>query len=165
MPAEYDICFATPDDISGILALQDPNLVERGGGLSVRQNANWFRRAILDKSVVVARKNAKVVGYALGTSLEAKAHIPIIKAMLRIFPPPPDCYLYGPVCVAKSERGKGIAALLFNELQTHKNGRPAMTFIRADNAVSLRMHRKIGMNELGSFEADGIPHIAFSYER
>ncbi len=138
MPAEYDISLATPDDVPGILALQEPNLVERGGGLSVRQNADWFRRAILDKSVVVARSNGKVVGYVLGTSLAAKAHIPIIQAMLRAFPPPPDCYLYGPVCVAESERGKGLAVLLFKELQTHMNGRPTMTFIRADNLMSLK---------------------------
>ncbi len=163
MPAEYDICLATPDDISGILALQEPNLVERGGGLSVRQNADWFRRAILDKSVVVARKNGQVVGYALGTSLAAKAHIPIIQAMLRVFPPPRDCYLYGPVCVGETERGNGIAAVLFKELQTHMNGRPAMTFIRADNPVSLRAHRKMGMNELGNFTANGVVHIAFEY--
>ncbi len=149
--AEYEICLATPDDIPGILALQEPNLVERGGGLSVRQSADWFRRAILDKSVVVGRENGKVVGYVLGTSLAAKAHIPIIQAMLRVFPPPPDCYLYGPVCVAESERGKGLAFALFKELRTHMNGRPAMTFIRADNPVSLRAHRKMGMNELGNF--------------
>ncbi len=164
MPAEYDICLATPDDVSGILALQESNLAAQGGGLSVRQSSDWFRLAILDKSVVVARKNGKVIGYALGTSLAAKAHIPIIQAMLHVFPPPADCYLYGPVCVAQSERGKGIAALLFNELQTHMTGRPAMTFIRADNSISLRTHRKMGMNELGNFTVDGVAHIAFSYK-
>lgn len=164
MPAEYDISLATPDDVPGILALQEPNLVERGGGLSVRQNADWFRRAILDKSVVVARNNDKVVGYVLGTSLAAKAHIPIVQAMLRVFPAPPDCYLYGPVCVAESERRKGLAALLFKELQTHMNGRPAMTFIRADNAVSLRAHRKMGMTKLGNFTAEGVDYIALGYE-
>ena len=163
MLTEYDICPATLDDVPGIIELQEPNLVERGGGLSVRQNADWFGRAIRDNSVVVARKNGKVVGYALGTSLAAKAHIPIIQAMLRAFPPPPECYLYGPVCVAESERGKGIAALLCNELQTNMNGRPAMTFIRADNSISLHAHRKMRMNELGSFTADGIDYIAFSY--
>ncbi len=164
MSAEYDISLATPDDVPGILALQEPNLVERGGGLSVRQSADWFRRAILDKSVIVARNDGKVVGYVLGTSLAAKAHIPIIQAMLRVFPPLPDCYLYGPVCVAENERGKGLAAVLFKELQNHMNGRPAMTFIRADNPISLRAHRKMEMNELGNFTAEGVAYIAFSYK-
>jgi predicted GNAT family acetyltransferase len=85
--------------------------------------------------------------------------------MFRVFPPLPGCYLYGPVCVAERERGKGLAAALFEELQTHVNGRPAMTFIRADNPISLRAHRKMGMNELGNFTAEGVAYIALSYER
>ena len=71
----YEISLATPDDIPGILTLQKPNLIERGGGLSVRQTADWFRHAILDKSLVVGRRDGKVVGYVMGTSMAANAHI------------------------------------------------------------------------------------------
>ena len=83
--------------------------------------------------------------------------------MLRAFPATPDCYLYGPVCVAETERGKGLAAALFDILQTHMGGRPAMTFVRADNAPSLRAHRKMGMQDLGTFMSEGVLHIAFTY--
>jgi hypothetical protein len=62
--------------------------------LSVRQPADWFTKAILEKSVVVARRDGKVVGYVLGTSLAANAHIPIIQAMLSAYPGPSECYLY-----------------------------------------------------------------------
>ena len=93
MVADYEIALATPDDIPGILSLQEPNLVERGGGLSVRQTADWYRNAIVEKSVVVGRREGKVVGYVLGTSLAAKAHVAIIQTMLRTFPAPPDRYL------------------------------------------------------------------------
>jgi GNAT superfamily N-acetyltransferase len=163
MTADYEIALATTDDIPGILTLQEPNLVERGGGLSVRQTADWFRNAIVEKSVVVGRRDGKVVGYVLGTSLAAKAHVAIIQAMLRAFPPPPDCYLYGPVCVAETERGKGLAAALFEVLKMHTGGRPAMTFVRADNGPSMRAHRKMGMRELGTFMSEGVPHIALTY--
>ena len=78
MIAGYEISFATPNDIPGFLTLQEPNLVERGGGLSVRQTADWFRNAVVEKSIVVARRDGKVVGYVLGTSLAAKAHVVII---------------------------------------------------------------------------------------
>jgi hypothetical protein len=37
--------------------------------------------------------------------------------MLRRFPPPPDCYLYGPVCVDAAERGKGLAGMMFADLR------------------------------------------------
>jgi hypothetical protein len=40
MTFDYDIARATPDDIPGILALQEPNLPDSGGSLSVRQNAD-----------------------------------------------------------------------------------------------------------------------------
>jgi hypothetical protein len=162
--SNYDISLGQADDISGILVLQEANLAEgRGGGLSVRQTADWFRRAILEKSLVVGRRERNVVGYVLGTSLGAKANVTIIQTMLRKFPPPPDCYLYGPVCVADTERGKGLAGALFQVLQTHMAGRPAMTFIRADNIASLRAHQKMGMSKLGTFVSEDLPYIALSY--
>jgi GNAT superfamily N-acetyltransferase len=131
-----------------------------GGSLSVRQTADWFKKAILEKSVVAGRHNGKVVGYVLGTSLAAKAHVGIIQSMLRTFPPPLDCYLYGPVCVAKAERGKGLAGALFEVLRTHMGNRPAMTFVRTDNAPSLQAHRKMGMRDVGTFVHEDVTYIA-----
>jgi ribosomal protein S18 acetylase RimI-like enzyme len=163
MIANYEISLGRISDILGILALQEINLLERGGSLSVRQTADWFRQAIVEKSLVVGRQHQKVVGYVLGTSLAAKTHVMIIQTMLRDFPPPPDCYLYGPVCIAETERGKGLAGALFEELQRHMAGRPAMTFVRADNIASRRAHRKMGMSELGTFVHEDVPHIALGY--
>jgi RimJ/RimL family protein N-acetyltransferase len=163
MTNEYDLSLATPDDVSGIIALQEPNLPANGGTLSVRQPADWFTKAILEKSVVVARRNGKVVGYVLGTSLAAKAHIPIIQAMLSVYPAPSECYLYGPVCIAESERGKGVALALFEVLQKHMAGRPAMAFVRTDNAPSRRAHKKMGMRELGIFQSEDVPYVALAY--
>src|SRR6516164_1952170 len=163
MIADYEVSLGRVGDILGILALQETNLVERGGSLSVRQTGDWFRQAIVKKSLVVGRHDQKVVGYVSGTSLAANKHVMIIQTMLRNFPPPPDCYLYGPVCIAETERGKGLAGALFRVLQTQMAGRPAMTFVRADNITSLRAHRKIGMSELGTFVNDGVPYVALSY--
>lgn len=163
MMNEYNISLATPDDVPGIVALQEPNLPANGGSLSVRQPTDWFTKAILEKSVVVARCDGKVVGYVLGTSLAAKAHIPIVQAMLRTYPAPAECYLYGPVCVAESERGKGLANALFEVLQKHMAGRSAMTFVRTDNAPSRRAHQKMGMRELGIFLSEDIPYVALAY--
>lgn len=159
----YDISLATLNDIPGILALQEPNLPDNGGSLSVRLTADWFKNAILEQSVIAGRRSGKVVGYVLGTSLAAKGHVGIIQTMLRTFPPPPDCYLYGPVCVAETERGKGLAGALFEVLRTHMGNRPAMTFVRADNTPSLQAHRKMGMRELGIFVHENVPCIAFKY--
>jgi predicted GNAT family acetyltransferase len=163
MTPGYEIALAIPDDISGILALQEPNLPDSGGSLSVRQNADWFKHAMLDMPLIVARSDGQIVGYLVATSLAAKSHIPIIQAMLRSFSTPPDCYLYGPVCVAAAERGKGLAGIMFEALCARLPGRSAMTFIRADNAASRQAHRKMGMRELGPFTHDGATYIALSY--
>ena len=163
MHLDYDIALATPDDIPGMLALQDANLPDKGGSLSVRLTEDWFKDTILEKSVVVGRFNSKVVGYVMGTALAANAHMAIIQTMLRAFPAPPDCYLYGPICVAKSERGKGLARAMFEELRSRLPGRPAMLFVRADNPSSLQAHRKIGMRELGTFDNEGVRYMALTY--
>jgi hypothetical protein len=163
MIADYKISLATPDDIPGVLTLQEANLPDNGGSLSVRQSADWFKHAVLEKSLIVCRCSGKVVGYVLGTSLAVKAHIPIIQAMLRTFPAPPDCYLYGPVCVAETERGNGLAGMMFNELRTCMSSRPCMTFVRADNEKSLRAHQKMGMRKLGTFFNEGERYIALTH--
>jgi hypothetical protein len=87
MFADYDISLARANDIPGILVLQEMNLAERGGSLSVRQTGDWFRHAMHEKSLVVGRYENKVVGYVLGTSLAANTHVTIIQTMLRAFPP------------------------------------------------------------------------------
>ena len=70
---------------------------------------------------------------------------------------------YGPICVAKSERGKGLARALFEELRSRLPGRPAMLFVRADNPSSLQAHRKMGMRELGTFDNEGVRYMALTY--
>jgi len=163
MTPDYDIARATPADIPGILALQEPNLPDSGGSLSVRQNADWFKRTMAEMPLIVGRRDGKVVGYMVTTTLTAKAHVAIVQAMLRSFPAPPDCYSYGPVCVADSERGKGLAGAMFDKLRAELPGRPAITFILADNLPSLRAHEKMGMRKLGAFTNGGISYIALSY--
>jgi predicted GNAT superfamily acetyltransferase len=163
MTADYDIGLARPDDIPGILALPEPNLPDSGGSLSVRQNADWFKRTMAEMPLIVARRGGALVGYVVATTLAAQIHIPIVQAMLHKFPAPPGCYMYGPVCVAESERGRGLAAAMFEKLRAHVPGRPAMTFVRADNLASLRAHRKMGMQELGDFANDGTAFVAFTY--
>jgi hypothetical protein len=126
----YDTSLARLDDIPGILALQEMNLPDSGGTLSVRLTPDWFQEAIVEKSIMVGRRESKVVGYVVGSSLAANAHVSIIQAMLRTFPPAPACYLYGPICVDKIERGRGLASAMFGELRARLSGRPAMLFIR-----------------------------------
>ncbi len=55
MSAKYETGLATSDDIPAIVAMQEVNLHENGGGLSVRQTADWFKRTMSQMPIVVAR--------------------------------------------------------------------------------------------------------------
>ena len=146
--SDYEIALATRADIAGILDLQEQNLREQGGTLSVRFSREWFESALADMPVLVARKAGQVVGYLVSSSPAAQGHVPIIQAMLRAYPGAPDAYLYGPICVAESERGQNLPAALMSALGERLPGREGITFIRRDNTRSVRAHAKIGMREV-----------------
>jgi hypothetical protein len=133
MSAHCETGSATADDIPAIVAMQEPYLHKYGGGLSVRQTADWFKRIMSEIPIVVARRDGRVVGYALATSIFAKAHAGIVQTMLRGFPAPSNCYLCGPVCVAEGERGNGLAGMLYQEMRKRLPGRTAMSFVRSEH--------------------------------
>jgi len=161
--ANYEAGLATGDDIPAIITMQESNLHENGGGLSIRQTNEWFRRTMSEMPIVVARRDGVVVGYALATSIAAKSHVGIVQTMLRTFPAPPNCYLYGPVCVAERERGNGLAGMMHEEMRRRLPGRTAMSFVRSDNMPSLRANRRMGKQELGDFIHDGERYIVFAF--
>jgi L-amino acid N-acyltransferase YncA len=161
--ADYDINPATPEDMPGVVVLQDANLPEQGGSLSVRHGPDWFLNTMGEMPLVVARRDGKIVGYVVASSLGAQSHVPILQAMLGAFTAPPDCYLYGPICVAATERGRGLAGRLFDYLCASLPGRPAITFVRADNDPSLRAHKKMGFSELGRFMSGGVSYVALTW--
>src|SRR5215208_2274643 len=154
--ADYQIAVATRDDIASILALQEENLPKNGGLLSVRLPFQWFEVALAQIPVILARKNGQVIGYLVASTLSSQAHLRIIQSMMRTYSAPPDAYLYGPICVAASERGQGLPAQLFATQQRLLANRPCFTFIRRDNSVSLRAHEKIGLHKAAEFTHDGI---------
>jgi L-amino acid N-acyltransferase YncA len=159
----YQIGVATRNDVTGILALQERNLRDVGGALSVRFSRDWFEAAISDMPVVVARNNGQVVGYVVSTPLTAQAHVAIIQAMLRAYPGSSDAYNYGPICVAESHRGRGLALAMFEALKARLPGREGFTFIRRDNAASLNVHAKMGMREVAGFVHAGVAYVVVAY--
>ncbi|HEX3400736.1 MAG TPA: GNAT family N-acetyltransferase [Acetobacteraceae bacterium] len=154
---------ATRDDIDGILALQEGNQPEIGGMLSARLPAAWFEAALDDMPIIVARRDGRVVGYLVSASRAAVAEVPVIAAMLRAYPGAGDAYVYGPVCVAAEERGRGVAAAMFAALRVELPRREGILFIRTDNVASLRAHGRMGVRRVATFEHDGAELAVFAY--
>ena len=150
---------ATRDDLPGILDLQERNLTEHGGSLSVRWSAEWFQTAVGEMPIIVARSGERVVGYLVSTPQSAQAQNPIIQAMLAAYRPSADAFIYGPICVEQEQRKRGVAALMFQYLRTRLPCREGLTFIRGDNIASRAAAAKLGMREAGKFEHRGLEYI------
>jgi L-amino acid N-acyltransferase YncA len=157
------IRLATPDDIGGILALQNANLPDQGGTLSAAFSADWFAATIADMPVIVAVRDGGIVGFLVSAKFSAHADVPIVQAMLRVYAGTVHSYLYGPVCVTASERGSGLAGRMFAALRQRLPGREGILFIRRDNAASLWAHAKMGMAEVAAFEHAGTAHAVLSH--
>jgi predicted GNAT superfamily acetyltransferase len=156
---------ATKDDIADVLALQDANQPDRGGMLSARLPRESFEAALLDMPLIVARREGRIVGYLMSFSMGTPtASIPITRAMLKAYPAGQDAYIYGPICVAEDERGKGVASALFRALCARVADRECVTFIRADNAASLHAHAKMGMRTVAEFTHDAVDLVVLAYK-
>jgi L-amino acid N-acyltransferase YncA len=160
---DYAIASATPDDIPGIVALQECNMRDKGGALSVRLPAAWLEATIAEMPTMVAHREGRVVGYTVSSPISAQADIPIVKEMLRTYPGSPGAYIYGPICVAAGERGQGVADAMVEALRKELPKREGFTFIRADNAVSREVHRKLGMREAAHFTHGGEAYVVVAY--
>jgi predicted GNAT superfamily acetyltransferase len=161
--AGIEIGLAITDDVAGILDLQERNLRKNGGALSVPMSQEWLKGAIGGMPIVVARRQGRVIGYVVSSLLKDQAADPILDGMLRAYPGAPSAYVYGPICVVENERGKGVARTMVEELRAQLRGREGFTFIRADNAVSRRVHAGMGMREAAAFTVAGVEYVVVAY--
>jgi predicted GNAT superfamily acetyltransferase len=123
----------------------------------------WLDAAIGGMLIIIARSGGRVVGYAVSSTLADQSDDPILNGMLQAYPGSPGCYIYGPICVAASERGKGVARAMVGALRAQLPGREGFTFIRADNAVSRKVHASMGMREAGHFTVEGVGYVVVAY--
>ncbi len=164
MNDEIEIGTATKRDLDGVLALQDANQPERGGTLSARLSRAQLEAMLSDLPLIVARRGDAIVGYLLAASKATVTEIPVIRAMLEAYAGTADAYVYGPIVVARTERGRGLAQRLFESLRIRLAGREGILFIRADNSGSLRAHEKMGVVPRGTFRHNERDFVVLSYE-
>lgn len=160
---QWEIGKATEADLAGILELQAANQIARGGLLSAELPRARVQAMMDGMPLVVARRDGRVVGFLMTTTRAMNAELPVVRAMFAAYPGAPDAYVYGPICVDQTERGKGLAAAMFSELRGLQPGREGVLFIRSDNEASLLAHPRMGMQEVARFDLDGASFAVFSY--
>src|SRR5215203_2399566 len=159
----YGISVATAEDIPDILALQSANQVSRGGALSVEFSAQWFEQALKDMPVVIARRDGQLVGFLVSSSQAATRHLALPEAKYRAYPAGPEAYNSGPLCIAASERGRGLVSKLFGAQHSLLPGREGVAFIRRENAASRAVHAKYQFREVAEFSHAGVEYLVVSY--
>ena len=160
---KYDIALSSTADLDGVAALMHANSPSQGGTLTGEfPRDKVAHMAASGAPVVVAHRDGRVVGVLFSSDKDDPAAPPPVRAMLAAWPGESDAYVYGPVCIADSERGHGLLAQLYAALRTHCQGREAVLFIRRDNVASLRAHRRLGMCEVAGFTLEDVDYAVLS---
>jgi hypothetical protein len=166
-----DIGRAAPRDYDGILELQAanyrPNLTaqERERGFLSAQFTREQLAAIADDlAILVARDDGRVVAYVCAHRPELAPVPPLIESMLACARAASyrgralaraRFFLYGPVCIDRACRGRGLLRRLYTTLRAEAAAdfELGVTLVSADNPHSLRAHIVgLGMDEVGAFE-------------
>jgi hypothetical protein len=156
---------------AGILALQEANLfgnlsaeARADGYLSARFSRAQFERMNADVAVVAATQGDRVAGYLCASSVDFNRQFPLLAAMIRCYDDvtfrgrslaEQNTFVYGPVCVARTDRGSGVLRGMFDELRREVAGRfdAGACFVAAGNARSLAAHQQgLGMLRVAEFE-------------
>lgn len=75
-------------------------------------------------------------------------------------------FQYGPVCIDKSYRGKGLLNLIFEELRLEfiKKFPISITFINSINVISEKAHTRLGWEIIDRFEFQSNKYIGLALD-
>lgn len=171
-------------DINGVLALQERNLYSN---LSEKERENGFvttpfttsqiEEVIKENGLFVAENESNViVAYVFAGSWSYFEQWEIFNFMVSRFPSwsfngnaitTTNSFQYGPVCIDKDYRGKGLFNLIFEEMRVEflKRYPISITFINKVNAISEAAHtKKLGWEVLDEFEFNNNTYIALAFD-
>ena len=158
---------STPGEIEQILALQRINLernldkaeVQTQGFVTLVHDLASLQQMHNLAPSVIAKDDAKVVGYALVMPPECRQIVPALEPMFKYFDslqfqnrPLSDYkfYVMGQVCVDKQYRGTGLFDKLYQKHKELHSGRYdfILTEVSTRNLRSMRAHEKVGFQTL-----------------
>jgi hypothetical protein len=175
-------CFNS-DDLPEILRIQKANLVSNmsegdrvDGFLSVEFPSQQFVEMNSEIPIVVADLGSSLGGYLCGSSVQYSRQAPILAHMISLFPKTSfkgrslehyQPFVYGPVCIDRPLRGRGVIEGLYGELLKQVVGKfdIGILFISQANPRSLRAHTaKLGMEKVADFTFNGNGFCLLAFE-
>jgi hypothetical protein len=173
---------AVPEDYPAILRLQSANYI---GNLSREGRSEGFLSAEFtpqqvasmaeDLGTMLAIVETEVVGFLCGFRREFNTGSAVIAKMLECyallkFEGKPlssyNSYIYGPVCIDRKYRGKGLLRGLYEAQKKDLAWQfeVGVAFVSQDNPHSLQAHVSgLGMTEVGDFEVKGNTYVTLAF--
>ena len=169
-------------DIRGILSLQEANLVSNMTELEKEQGfvttpfvPAQINEIIAQDGLFVAEDDGHIVAYIFGGSWTYYGQWEIFNYMSSRFPDlsfgdflvtRENSFQYGPICIAKTHRGKGLMNKIYEEMRTVMIHRYplAVTFINSTNQISCRAHNKLGWEIIDEFSYNDNSYLTLAYD-
>jgi GNAT superfamily N-acetyltransferase len=183
MTENIQLEIAKLSDIDGVLALQELYLV---ANLSEEEKASGFvttpftvvqlTEVIHQNNLFIAKDNNKIIAYIFAGSWDFFRQWPIFNYMSSLFPElnfldfeitTTNSFQYGPICIHKEYRGKGLITRLFEFMKTHMLQKYplALTFINKINIRSTKAHtEKLKWTIIGNFQFNNNEYYILAYE-
>ena len=172
------------NDITGILSLQEKylfrNLTDeerKSGFVTTPFTVNQIEEIIKQNGIFVAEnENHVIIAYAFAGSWKYFEQWEIFNFMVSRFPKlsfhgreitTENSFQYGPVCIDKAYRGKGLLNLIFEEMRIEffKKYPISVTFINKVNEISEKAHtKKLGWVIIDEFEFNDKTYIGLAFD-
>ena len=173
---------AVAADYQEILQLQSANYIanlteeeRKSGFLSAQFSLEQTAEIAQDLGTMVAVLDQRVAGFLCAFRNEFPSGSPVIAEMLLNYPvfrfeerplSSFTSYIYGPVCIARDCRGRGLLRGLFEAQRKDLAGRfeIGVAFVSRTNAHSLRAHvNGLAMMEVGDFQLGANRYVALAF--
>lgn len=173
---------ATPADYADILRLQSANYIanlsaeeRKEGFLSAEFTPEQVTEIAEDLGTMVAVVDNHIAGFLCAFRNEFETGSPVIAKMLEscdrmIFEGRAlssfGSYIYGPVCIGRNYRGRGLLRGLYDAQKKDLGGQfeIGVAFVSRSNPHSLKAHVDgLGMAEVGDFECRGSIYVTLAF--
>ena len=170
-------------DIEGVLELQKLYLVsnlteeeKKSGFVTTPFSVEQLTYVIKNEGLFISKDNTKIIAYIFAESWDFFSQYPIFEYMISLFPKlefldfeinSTTSFQYGPICIDKKYRGKGLIKTLFEFMRIHivKRYPLSLTFINKTNVPSYKAHtKKLKWTVIGDFKFNNNEYYILAYD-
>jgi hypothetical protein len=174
---------AKTTDIEGVIALQSIYLVSNMteeekafGFVTTPFSIEQLEEVIRQEGLFLAKDNNKIIAYIFAASWDYFSQWTIFNHMTPLLPglsfkdfnlTDTNTFQYGPICIDKKYRGKGLINPFFDFMRIHllKKFPVSITFINKTNIPSQKAHiEKLKWTVVGDFQFNNNNYFILAYD-